>query len=1750
MPPFTKDPALADHLAWLGYVQPEGLVVSAPALVDAQAIIDRAQLGDLQRRFAEQVTNLPADGGDATEIQPGIDNLQHFVTEFLGWPYALLAGVDPSCPLPDSLVVSLPEFQETLRPSFAVKRHPSNSVGNRQSAIENSPWLLLVQSHPSTVDLDKPVASHDRHWHASPSKKFERLLRETGVPIGLLTNGTQLRLIYAPPKENSGALTFPVAAMTEVSGRLILGAFHLLLSSWTLFTAPSEARLPALLQRSRDYQASVSEILAEQVLHALYELLRGFEAADERTQRKLLRELAAKDPHDIYGGMVAVLLRLVFILFAEDRGLLPGSGLYVRHYAVRGLFERLRADAERYPDTMDHRFGAWAQLLALFRIIHGGCKHPDLQMPARAGHLFDPDRYPFLEGRVTRSESIGALPLVSDGTIYRILEKLCILKAERVSYRTLDVEEIGSVYQTIMGFGVEIAAGTAIALKGKRKNGGVPASPVISLEQLLASPAKDRAKWLKENTDTELTGEADKGLKTAASVDDLLVALGKRMDINATPAPVAKGGLVLQPTDERRRSGSHYTPRSFTEPIVRKTLEPILKRFGEQPTPAQILELKICDIAVGSAAFLVETCRQLADVLVRAWRVHGGRPALPPDETEELLAMRTIAQRCLYGADRNPMAVDLAKLSLWLATLAKDHPFTFLDHSIRCGDSLVGLSRRQIECFTWKTESKQGQLWESEVRKRTAAALRERQNLLGLGDDYGTPQLKREKLEKADELLDLVRFIGDAAVAAFFTADKDKAREAKRAELAERIADYLSKADLKQRPTDDAKALRDGQFPVTPFHWEIEYPEVFDRANPGFDGIVGNPPFLGGTRISEVAGMSYFQWLIANYPPAEHLCDLVAYFFRRAFHLARAEGTVGLIATNTVAQGDTREGGLTAIVKSGGRIYSATRRYRWPGQAAVVVSIVHLRKLSAPAPCLLDGESVDRISAYLLPGPVDDTPEKLTSNPYFSLGSKIYGQGFLFDDTDPECSSTAMMADILAAHPSYKSRVLPYIGGEEFNGDPEQRPCRYAIYLSDVLTEAELNSWPELKAIVMAKVKPERDILGSNPNNIPLKRRWWAYQAHRPELYGKLKNLRRVLVNSQVSGNLALGFLPTGWIYAHTANVFCIESFAGFCAMQSRAHEVWARFLASSMKDDMRYTASDCFETFPFPAGFETNAALEAAGREYYEFRAALMQDLWLGLTEIYNLFHAPDAEALARLEALYRKRAATPDWFTAESVPADRSPLTLYATPAAALAAIQRLRTLHAAMDAAVLNAYGWTDLLPKCTCEFLLDYEDESDAGPANDGEKSSGRQKKKPWRYRWPDEVRDEVLARLLKLNSERAEEEKLTGQAAAAQKPKSKKARKKEVVPKEQIRLPLKPRATQPRKHSPRIYFKRGAIAAYAVNRLCDRPEFGRIQMEKVFYGAQCIIGIDLEMDFKPYENGPFDEEIHKIESLAKKERWFESVPRQSGIGIEYHRGANIEDRCGAAKSILGNKLAEFDRILNFMAKMDSEQTGIWTTVHFVWNDLILAKKPVTDDAIVRGFYEFHVAKKSIEERRVRVCIKWLRDKGLVPKGIRVTEPQLEKRQPPLPTDFRLPLSQPLLYTTHLVLTLLSEAGGSLGWPRLLDAFVLATHPKLMQSLAPAELTGQAKAWAARWNESVPDGLLLPSLNQLGAPNLTVTEDNDGPVFHLLDGPRSAATEDVRYDAWLALRVAATLAPDAVQIPDRAKWTKDAKKLVPA
>jgi len=395
---------------------------------------------------------------------------------------------------------------------------------------------------------------------------------------------------------------------------------------------------------------------------------------------------------------------MVFVLYAEDRGLLSTDPVFANYYSITGLYERLRIDDGRYPDTMDQRYGAWAQLLTLFRLIYRGGSHADLKIPAREGYLFDPDRYLFLEGRLAANDAVS-IPRVPDGVLFRVLSKLMLLDGERISYRTLAVEQIGSVYEAIMGFELHVASGPSIAIKPVKRHG---APTTINLEALLHTAPDKRLKSFAGETDQKLTGKAVDLLKAATSVNDLMNALDKKIASAVTPGIVAKGAMIFQPSNERRRSGSHYTPSSLTGPIVQAALEPVLKQLGDNPTPAQILNLKVCDPAMGSGAFLVEACRQLGDALSRAWSAHNERPILPPDEDEELHAQRQIAQRCLYGVDKNPMATDLAKLSLWLATLAKDHPFTFLDHALRSGDSLVGLSRKQITAFHWdKTDAQQ-----------------------------------------------------------------------------------------------------------------------------------------------------------------------------------------------------------------------------------------------------------------------------------------------------------------------------------------------------------------------------------------------------------------------------------------------------------------------------------------------------------------------------------------------------------------------------------------------------------------------------------------------------------------------------------------------------------------------------------------------------------------------------------------------------------------------------------------------------------------------------------------------------------------------------------------------------------------------------------------------------------------------------------------------------------------------------------
>jgi len=1311
---------------WLDHVQREGLVFARPILEDLGISPVQQTRIDSQEVAAHLAT---------TRDEPAVANPLAFLQSVLGWPVNRIAGAPGGPSLPELATLALPELDTVLSADLAlIDTRAEDRV------------LLLVRTEDAGTDPDARGVLDG--WEASPQQRFERLLRESGVEVGILFSDLQLRLVYAPRGETAGWIGWPLHDLTSVAGRSMLGGLKSALGTDRLFTAPQNMRLHVVLKASRDAQAIVSITLAEQVLGALHELLRGFLADDDA--RELVEILADEDPEQLYEGLLTVLLRLVFVLFAEDRELLPSMTedsariLYDENYSARGLYDRLLEDRALNPDTMDERVGGWGRLLALFGMIHSG--HRSGFIRSRGGRLFDPDVFLFLQGRKTKEDKARVLR-ISDNCILNVLEGLLSLKGDRLSYKALDVEQIGSVYETVMGFRVERATGPMLAIKAGKNN----KTPVyVDLAVLLGTKPADRKKYLKEECQrSALTGRQEDALKAAKTVEELAAALDPIVDERASPHKRAAptGTPILQPTDERRESGSHYTPRSLTQPIVAEALEPVLLHLGDAPTPDQILDIKVCDPAMGSGAFLVETCRALASHLTRAWeRNPSQRPTLPQDEDEDLHARRLVAQRCLYGVDRNPMAVDLARLSLWLATLARDHEFTFLDHALKSGDSLVGLTEAEIGTLTWDAKISKPLLI-GHIKERVDTWRVGRQAIRSAPDDVSLA-LQEVRLREAERSLSTIRNVGDALISTFFAAEKAPAR--KKALEAFQVKFTSRAADCWDVAARMAAELRTGDHPIAPFHWQIEFPEVFGRDNPGFDLIVGNPPFLGGRSISTVNGESYSTWLAHRSAGSQKSADLGAFFFRQSEALLRRGAAFGLIASNTIKQGVTRESGLLPMIAGGTVIYRAKPRMKWPGEAAVVVSVVHAVKRPGNRhipPLLIDGKPVKRVSAFLVDGTNDDSPIPLKSNDGKAfIGTSVLGMGFTFDDVCAAKGTASWLAEmdrLIAKDSRNAERIRPYLGGEEVNNDTRHHHRRYVIDFEDfpLRKNTDLPSWfsmsektkdhhlqigivpsdypgpvaadwPDLVSILETIARPER--LKSKSKEVRAYA-WWKHWRPRPDLNEALANVQNAMVLSRVSPHLSIAKSRAQTnrhiiSFADSCVVFAEYSDEGFATLQSRPHEIWARFFSSSMKDDLRYAPSDCFATFPFPEGNDNTASLKAAGQSYNDLRAQLMLDTEKGLTPTYNRFHDP---------------------YDADSE-------------------IQRLRDLHAEMDRAVLRAYGWDDLADAANPVFLTE---ETETEFTYQG------------RLFWPSDFRDEVLARLLDLNRERHAAEANQGIAIA-------------------------------------------------------------------------------------------------------------------------------------------------------------------------------------------------------------------------------------------------------------------------------------------------------------------------------------------------------------------------------------------------
>ncbi|MBG5949431.1 ATP phosphoribosyltransferase regulatory subunit [Proteus terrae] len=1196
---------------------------------------------------------------------------------------------------------------KSLLPDQGVVQYPDLAVVDEQQ--DNKP-LLLIHTYKPNVDLESTVKQEG--WITTPADRMVQLCRSLDCRLGLVTNGERWMLVDAP-----------VGAVTSFSSwyarlwslePITLQAFVHLLGIRRFFVDETE-QLPALFDASLEYQDDVTDALGEQVCRAVEVLIQSLDKADQDRNRELLCDVSESE---LYEAALTVMMRLVFLLSAEERGLLLlGDECYESNYAISTLRMQLRQEPS---EILERRWDAWTRLLATFRAVYCGIEHENLRLSTLGSSLFDPDHFPFLEGRAKGSDwkTDIAIPLPIDNrTVLLLLEAIQLFQGRTLSYRALDVEQIGYVYEGLLERTVKRTNEVTLQLDATRK----AKSPWISLAELesaniesseyLVELLKERSGSTVSRVRKMLAKKADDTLAdrllTTCQGDMLLRDRIKpyvhllQTDPWGYPLVYPAKSFIITSGSNRRETGTHYTPKSLTEAIVAETLTPIVYIGPTEGYPreewklkpaSELLNLKICDPAMGSGAFLVQTCRWLAERLVEAWFLAeksgsmvsangevleslGRIEPLPLDfDTRVIIARGLIAERCLYGVDLNPLAVELAKLSIWLVTLAKGRPFGFLDHNLRHGDSLLGI--HQLDQLTQFSihPSQNGQLrqFSQKIELAVLETIELRQKLRDItirdiNDVNAMVQLNAKahrKLEMPQQIANI--FIGEAFTTSLNSKSFEHALDLLTVHATQAMEGEIKDLDvIYQKSLASFKADMPANEPIRrPFHWPLEFPEVFVREDSGFDSIVGNPPFLGGKRISTISGDNYSNWLSEEHLGAGKNTDLVAHFFRRAWNILRNGGSMGLLATNSIAEGDTRKGGLEWLLNHGAIIYSAYPNEPWAGQAAVITSRVHIYKGQWNGERRLIGNKTTFISAFLSDRE-EWSPKRLKANEGKAfIGSYVLGMGFVLPHDE-----AIKMLEIDSRNYDV---ITPYLNGEDLNSDPEQRPSRWVINFWD-WSEEKASLYKEPFSWIKEKVFPERLNKSKEKSYRDIMSMWWLFWRHRPELYhaigrghyferhpegwsSKEKSPSRVLAVTRVSKTLAFSFVDPNITFSDATVIFTQNRGRDFAVLQSSFHAVYAWQHASRLKADLRYSPTDALEPFAFPNEFDNEKyfSLDDLGDKLHEARNKIMMNDRIGLTKLYNRFH----------------------------------------TKAEHDSCIEELRELQYKMDTDVARAYGWGDL------------------------------------------------------------------------------------------------------------------------------------------------------------------------------------------------------------------------------------------------------------------------------------------------------------------------------------------------------------------------------------------------------------------------------------------------------------------------
>lgn len=1259
------------HADWLSLVEVSGPFVSLPVLLrtfpHGLEARDPAQAKQLRAAYEEWQDNPAAPGKQRAWVL-------HVLHELLGYP---ANQITEGQSLPAGLETNMAEQGETLRPDFAlIGPAGTEAAGQAQ---------LLISSYPAAQSLDKPVIG--KHWKATPATRMMELLHGTNAPLGLVTNGEQWMLVYAPRGETTGYASWYGALWLDEP--ITLRAFQSLLGVRRFFGVAADSTLLALLKESASDQQEVTDQLGYQVREAVEVLVQSFDVIHQESQGVALKGVP---PTTVYDAALTIMMRLVFLFSAEERGLLHlGKPLYDDNYAVSTLQEQLQEVADQNgEEVLERRYDAWTRLLATFRAVHGGIQHQDLLMQAYGGSLFDPDRYPFLEGRVAgsnwSSQSADPLP-VNNRVVLHLLNSLQRLRTKtggasetrRVSFRALGVEQIGHVYEGLLDHTAQRATEVVLGISGTRSK--EPEIPLSTLEQLLAKGEDALLDHLKEETGRSLpalrrelnsTSVLDEHkLLVACRQDEALLARLRpfagliREDSFERPWLVLPGSVFVTTGTTRRSSGTHYTPPSLTEPIVRHTLEPLVyagpaeglpKEEWKLKSPKEILALKVCDMAMGSGAFLVQACRYLAERLVEAWeneeKSHPGQvlitpegkfseglpnERLVPDEAAERIAIarRMIADRCLYGVDINPMAVEMAKLSMWLITVDKNRPFTFLDHAFKCGDSLLGItSIEQLEHFSLRPNvSKQQAFSTLNLWRHIADAKNKRIKLEAMPSN--TPEQIEEKVAlyaEAEEAVLKLSLIADALVELELKGLSGRAYETARDAQVELIVLQFDNGKV-----ESLQHLKNKHDQNIGLHWPLVFPEVF--GSDGFDAFIGNPPFLGGKRISASLGAGYEKFL-KNIYDAKGAADYCSYFFRRGFsQLKDGNSALGFIATNSIAEGDSPAIALDPIIESKGVIYFANPSFAWPGQAGVYVALITIFKGEYQGERILSENSVSNISSRLTnlcQKRIHKLKNRLCA---CSAGKQLYGDGFIVPHFDA--------INMLQADPKNTEVVKRYLNSDIFNSSVDYNITQtWAIDFNE-MDEDVARTYVEPFSRVENLVKPIREKLKGQMHES----RFWLHWDKRAKFFLNARHKKKILACGRITAHLSFRFVDPNAVLTEALQLFETDRYEDFAILQSVVHETWVRDTSSTLGETLRYSTSDSFDTFPMPSDV---SGLIEIGRIYYEHRELLINSQNVGLTELYNSFHDKKNES----------------------------------------SQISILRDLGSRLDRAVVAAYGWHDL------------------------------------------------------------------------------------------------------------------------------------------------------------------------------------------------------------------------------------------------------------------------------------------------------------------------------------------------------------------------------------------------------------------------------------------------------------------------